>query len=83
MYSVRDGARVSSYVPLHSFGKICYNIGEKGMIFMRLLFVIGFILVVVGPMVWYYAALGKRISAEEKKAGRDLSDEINPFTGGR
>ncbi|MFC0188637.1 hypothetical protein ACFFJY_10090 [Fictibacillus aquaticus] len=31
--------------------------------------------------VWYYAALGKRISAEEKKAGRDLTYEMNPYTG--
>ncbi|MCA0993811.1 hypothetical protein [Pseudalkalibacillus hwajinpoensis] len=30
---------------------------------------------------WYYASLGKRISKEEEKAGRDLTYEINPFTG--
>ncbi|MRN52560.1 hypothetical protein [Paenibacillus monticola] len=53
------------------------------MIIMRFLFVIGFIIVVAGPMVWSYIAVGKRISAEEKKAGRDLTNEINPFTGGR
>jgi thiaminase len=41
------------------------------------------ILAVLVPAVWYYAALGKRISAEEKKAGRDLTNEINPFTGGK
>ncbi|MET3193364.1 hypothetical protein [Bacillus sp. OAE603] len=38
--------------------------------------VIGF-----GALIWYYAALGKRIHQEEKDAGRDLSYEINPFTG--
>ncbi|MEK5253653.1 hypothetical protein NST74_09345 [Paenibacillus sp. FSL F4-0125] len=42
-----------------------------------------FILAVLVPAVCYYAALGKRISAEEKKAEKDLSDEINPFTGAR
>ncbi|WP_313641467.1 hypothetical protein MHH52_08745 [Paenibacillus sp. FSL K6-0276] len=42
-----------------------------------------FILALLIPAAWYYAALGKRISAEEKKAGKDLTDEINPFTGGR
>lgn len=31
--------------------------------------------------IWYYASLGKRISKEEKEAGRDLTFEINPFTG--
>ncbi|WP_199738091.1 hypothetical protein [Falsibacillus albus] len=31
--------------------------------------------------IWYYASLGKSISAEEKAAGRDLTYEINPFTG--
>ncbi|MEH6937355.1 hypothetical protein V7056_05745 [Bacillus sp. JJ664] len=34
-----------------------------------------------GSLVWYYAALGKRIHQEEKEAGRDLSYEINPITG--
>lgn len=34
-----------------------------------------------GAWVWYYIALGKRISAEEKEAGRDLTYEINPFIG--
>ncbi len=34
-----------------------------------------------GAWIWYYASLGKRISAEEKEAGRDLTYEINPFTG--
>ncbi|MBY3622150.1 hypothetical protein HGO21_21725 [Acinetobacter sp. CUI P1] len=42
-----------------------------------------FILAIIVPALWYYAALGKRISAEEKNAGKDLADEINPFTGGR
>jgi len=31
--------------------------------------------------VWYYASLGKRIHQEEKEAGKDLTYEINPFTG--
>ena len=52
---------------------------KKGDDFMQFLF----ILAILVPAVWYYAALGKRISAEEKKAGKDLSDEINPFTGAR
>ncbi|MBF0707845.1 hypothetical protein IQ283_14700 [Alkalihalobacillus hwajinpoensis] len=30
---------------------------------------------------WYYASLGKRIAKEEEKAGRDLTYEINPYTG--
>ncbi|MGF9891669.1 hypothetical protein ABEX78_23705 [Priestia megaterium] len=34
-----------------------------------------------GASTWYYAALGKRITDEEKEAGRDLTYEINPFTG--
>ncbi|MGG2027553.1 hypothetical protein AB1282_17795 [Gottfriedia sp. S16(2024)] len=35
----------------------------------------------LGAWIWYYASLGKRIHQEEKEAGRDLSYEINPFTG--
>ncbi len=35
----------------------------------------------LGSFVWYYASLGKRISKEEKEAGRDLTFETNPFTG--
>ena len=31
--------------------------------------------------VWYYATLGKKVAEEEKKAGRDLTYEINPYTG--
>lgn len=31
----------------------------------------------------YIMAIGKRIHAEEKEAGRDLIYEINPFTGSR
>ncbi|MFN7249912.1 MAG: hypothetical protein ACK4M9_03885 [Anaerobacillus sp.] len=31
--------------------------------------------------IWYYSSLGKRISKEEKEAGKDLTYEINPFTG--
>lgn len=53
------------------------------LIIMTALISIGILLLTVLPMAWYYAALGKRISAEEKKAGRDLTNEINPFTGGR
>ena len=34
-----------------------------------------------GAWVWYYIALGKRIHHEEKEAERDLTYEINPFTG--
>jgi len=30
---------------------------------------------------WYYSALGKRITDEEKEVGRNLTYEINPFTG--
>ncbi|MFD1990938.1 hypothetical protein ACFSGI_13270 [Paenibacillus nicotianae] len=47
---------------------------------------IGFIIVTVVSAVagvLYYAGIGKRIAHEEKKAGRDLTYEINPFTGGR
>lgn len=35
------------------------------------------------PLIWNKIAIGKRIADEEKKAGRDLTGEINPFTGGR
>ncbi|OEH93742.1 hypothetical protein [Bacillus solimangrovi] len=38
-------------------------------------------LLTVGSWIWYYASLGKRISSEEKEANRDLTYEINPFTG--
>ncbi|MFC7370603.1 hypothetical protein ACFQPF_02810 [Fictibacillus iocasae] len=31
--------------------------------------------------IWYYTSLGRRISVEEKNAGRDLSCEMNPYTG--
>ncbi|EIT87139.1 hypothetical protein A374_02759 [Fictibacillus macauensis ZFHKF-1] len=31
--------------------------------------------------IWYYAAIGTRISSQEKEAGRDLTYETNPFTG--
>ncbi|MEK3805982.1 hypothetical protein MHB63_05150 [Bacillus sp. FSL H8-0547] len=30
---------------------------------------------------WYYAALGKRISNEENEEGKDLTYQLNPFTG--
>jgi hypothetical protein len=53
------------------------------MIIMSFLLVIGVIIAFVGPLAWSFAAVGKRISAEEKKEGRDLTNEINPFTGGR
>ncbi|MNI81750.1 hypothetical protein D3C73_1383940 [compost metagenome] len=53
------------------------------LIMMTALIEIGTVLLAVLPIAWYYAALGKRISAEKKKAGRDLTSEINPFTGGR
>lgn len=39
-----------------------------------------FILSIVAN-VWYYAAIGKKVAEEEKKAGRDLTYEINPYTG--
>ncbi len=35
------------------------------------------------PLIWNKIAIGKRIADEEKKAGRDLTGEITPFTGGR
>lgn len=41
---------------------------------------IGGLLVAFG-WIWYYASLGKSISEAEKKAGRDLTYELNPFTG--
>lgn len=50
---------------------------------MSILYSLGFIIVAAAPLVWYQAALGKRISEEERKAGRDLTGEINPWTGGR
>ncbi|GAE36841.1 hypothetical protein [Halalkalibacter akibai] len=34
-----------------------------------------------GAVIWLYAALGKRVSKEEKEAGRDLTHETNAFTG--
>lgn len=64
--------------PLYDQEKV-YTIDVKGAELMQFLV----ILAVLVPAVWYYAALGKRISAEEKKAGRDLTNEINPFTGGK
>ncbi|MFD1888400.1 hypothetical protein [Paenibacillus wenxiniae] len=50
---------------------------------MEILLAIVFIAAVFVPQAWYYIAIGKRISEEERKAGRDLSEEINPFTGSR
>ncbi|PGK51395.1 hypothetical protein CN918_26760 [Priestia megaterium] len=43
--------------------------------------IIGGSILAVAAWVWYYASLGKSISEAEKKAGRDLTYEINPFTG--
>jgi len=34
-----------------------------------------------GTWIWYYSSLGRRINQEKKEAGRDLTYEINPFTG--
>ncbi|MCM3363680.1 hypothetical protein [Niallia sp. MER TA 168] len=34
-----------------------------------------------GAVVFYYASLGRMITAEEKIAGRDLTYKIHPFTG--
>ncbi|MCD7034186.1 hypothetical protein LRR81_08065 [Metabacillus sp. GX 13764] len=34
-----------------------------------------------GAWIWYYVALGYRIAREEREAGRDLTHEINPFSG--
>ncbi|WP_445491015.1 hypothetical protein [Niallia sp. 03133] len=38
-------------------------------------------LLAFGAWILYYVSLGKIISEEEKEAGRDLTYEINPFTG--
>jgi hypothetical protein len=56
---------------------------RKELTIMSILLSLGFLVLAGAPVVWYYAALGKRITEEEKKAGRDLTGEINPFTGGR
>ncbi|WP_341285345.1 hypothetical protein [Priestia megaterium] len=45
-----------------------------------LVLLIGGVLAFVAS-TWYYASSGKRITDEEKAAGRDLTYEINPFTG--
>ncbi len=50
---------------------------------MQILLTILFMAAIIVPQAWYYIAIGKRISEEERKAGRDLSEEINPFTGAR
>ncbi|MEW4369219.1 hypothetical protein [Paenibacillus kandeliae] len=50
---------------------------------MTAILTILFMAAIALPQMWYYAALGKRMSEEEKKAGRDLTYELNPFTGGR
>lgn len=74
MVGWEDGRIISI---LSTIRKKVYTIDVKGAELMQFLV----ILAVLVPAVWYYAALGKRISAEEKKAGRDLTNEINPFTG--
>lgn len=38
-------------------------------------------LLALGSWCWYYASLGKRISIEEKEKNKDLTYELNPFTG--
>ncbi|WP_338780558.1 hypothetical protein [Metabacillus sp. FJAT-52054] len=38
-------------------------------------------ILVLGLWVWYYSSLGKSVYQEEKEAGKDLTYEINPFTG--
>ncbi len=50
---------------------------------MEILLLILFMAAIIGPQIWYHIAIGKRISEEERKAGRDLSEEINPFTGAK
>ncbi|MCM3740840.1 hypothetical protein M3210_11205 [Oceanobacillus luteolus] len=39
------------------------------------------ILVAAIPFIWYFIALSKNISKTEKEHGRDMTYEINPFTG--
>ncbi|WP_238557959.1 hypothetical protein [Paenibacillus shenyangensis] len=56
---------------------------EKGMSDMELFWLIVFMIAVCAPLIWNKIAIGKRIHHEEQKAGRDLTHEINPFTGGR
>jgi len=50
---------------------------------MTILWFVLFAACVWGPLIWHNIAVSKRIAYEEKKAGRDLTNEINPFTGGR
>ncbi|WP_162198447.1 hypothetical protein [Paenibacillus wulumuqiensis] len=50
---------------------------------MELFWLILFMTAIFAPLVWNKIAIGKRIHDEEQKAGRDLTHEINPFTGGR
>ena len=49
---------------------------------MELFWLIVFMIAVCAPLIWNKIAIGKRIHHEEQKAGRDLTHEINPFTGG-
>lgn len=39
--------------------------------------------VTIGIFVLYFVALGKNVSRTEKEHGRDMTDELNPFTGNR
>lgn len=39
------------------------------------------LLLVAIPFVWYFVALSKNVSKTEKEHGRDMTYEINPFTG--
>ncbi|WP_156856149.1 hypothetical protein [Oceanobacillus sp. AG] len=39
------------------------------------------LLIVAVPFVWYFVALSKNVSKTEKEHDRDMSYEINPFTG--
>ena len=39
------------------------------------------LLIVAVPFVWYFVALSKNVSKTEKDHDRDMSYEINPFTG--
>lgn len=38
-------------------------------------------IIAFGAAIWYYASIGKAVHEEEKEAGKDLTYEINPFTG--
>ncbi|MGM7700679.1 hypothetical protein ACSVDE_03075 [Pseudalkalibacillus sp. Hm43] len=38
-------------------------------------------IIALGAGIWYYAAIGKAVHEEEQAAGKDLTYEMNPFTG--